>query len=255
MIAVSSPLGPQTSGSPPNATERVLLELLAMICPRIVLAFLCVASLPLVAIVGCKEDTGPSPIGAAADDAASEGATPDGPARDGTTAGDAGPDAPPADAGGLFERTGGTFTAVGVNGIIDGTAFFSDSKGDPGVQSRLVVVLSDRTGLCSASVLHENATVISIDMLSGDKPFKPGTFTQHMKSVPGQVDVGVSKLGPTCKGAGQDYGASIANVVVTQVTPTVAGTFDMTFPGDAGTMQGTFNVPICGQAFGNACLP
>ena len=118
-----------------------------------------------------------------------------------------------------------------------------------------MVILSDRTALCATGIVHENATVISIDMLSGDKPFKPGTFTQHTGSVPGQVDFAVSKLGATCKAAGQDYRASIANVVLTQVMPTVAGTFDLTFPGDAETMQDTFNVPICGQSFGTACLP
>lgn len=219
---------------------------------RLLLSFLVVASLPVLALVGCGDDSGST---------AAPDAEPDASATDGSIADsappqkDGGPDTL-VDAGGLFVKTGGTFSAVSVDGILDGTAYFVDPKTPTdGVRSRLVVIFADRTALCSTGPLRASATEISIDLLSGDKPFTAGTFTQQMKNAPGQVDFGISKLGATCNGAGQDYGASVANVVLTQVAPTVAGTFDLTFPGDAGTLQGTFNVPICGSPFDTTCKP
>lgn len=149
-----------------------------------------------------------------------------------------------------------TFAAFTINPV-DGRAFITDGSGSgTGVKTRLRIFVEDRGSLCAAGPVRQDATIFFIDALSGDATIKPGTFTQMNNSVPGQVDTGVSKLNGSCGAAGQDYGASAATVVLTQVTSTsVAGTFDLTFPGDAGTLSGTFNVPICGQAFNAACQP
>ena len=215
-------------------------------------------SLPLLALLGCDPDQavdGPRAEGssdAAADSPTADSSTTD--AAPDTTA-DAGPDAT-LDGGPLFARTGGTFNGVPL-AVVDATAFLTQAKSPaPGVKSRLVIVAEDRAALCAAGSFRQNGTFLTIDAQSGDLALQPGTFTQKFADGPGQVDVGISKLSASCGSSGKDYGATVATVVVTQVTATsVAGTFDLTFPSDAGTLQGSFNVPICGQPFDTTCKP
>jgi hypothetical protein len=94
-----------------------------------------------------------------------------------------------------------------------------------------------------------------VDALSGDETFRPGTFTQQMDSVPGQVDAGIAKLDEVCSSQGTDWAAEKATVVITDVTETfVAGTFDETFK-DGTTLEGTFHVPLCGRFVLETCTP
>lgn len=155
-----------------------------------------------------------------------------------------------------FVRTGGTFDKLTLEPT-DAFAFIHPvADGSKGVKSRLLIMAADRSGLCTTGPTRQGSTVFFIDALSGEATFQPGTFTQKMDSVPGQVDIGASKLGPTCNAIGQDYGASEATVVVTQITKTtVSGTFDVTLMNGEGTLKGTFDVPICGQAPAMACQP
>jgi len=74
------------------------------------------------------------------------------------------------------------------------------------------------------------------------------------REAPGQVDVSVSKLNASCGSDGKDFGSATGSVTLTAVTDTgVAGTFDVALLGDAGTLQGTFNVPLCNLPFSSTC--
>lgn len=197
------------------------------------------------------------------DPATNGGSTSDGGSSDGSSATDgasgadgggkdAGSDAQVADDdGGLFVITGGTFNALTLNPV-DGTAFITN-----GATSELIVLIADKPSLCTTGVSRQNEISFSIDAQSGTSPFPPGTYTQMGMDGPGQVDPAMSQIGPTCLAIGQDYGAANGStVIVKNVTSTyVSGSFDLTFENDAGTLQGTFHVPICTQAPNTTCQP
>src|SRR5262249_52728382 len=99
-------------------------------------------------------------------------------------------------------------------------------------------------------------TLLFIDALSGSATFEPGTYTQTQGNVPGQVDLGISRLDGTCTSTGQDYGAESGTVIITSVTATgVAGTFNITLMAGAGTLEGSFNVPLCQSLPSGNCVP
>lgn len=219
----------------------------------------CMPCAMLLAVVGCDPDTSSSRSATNAN----TDATIDTPAADAGVAEkpkDGGADAKPpiGSDGGSVTITGGTFKELTLNAV-DAVAFIDPGEASgPGIKTRLRIIAADRENLCTVGPVRQGATLFFIDALSGDEPFKPGTFTQMMDSVPGQVDTGMSKLSATCGPTvpGQDYGASEATVIVTQLTDAlVSGTFDLTFPNNRGTLQGTFEVPICGQPFNSSCQP
>lgn len=163
---------------------------------------------------------------------------------------------PPTDAGPLFARTGGTFAAFPLDAV-DGTAFMTPARDtSAGAKSELRVLVADRPSLCTTGPLRGNETIFSIDALSADTTFRPGTFTQLQNAGPGHVDVSITKLNATCDSDNQDYGAATATVTFTTVNLTaVAGTFEVTLMGNAGTLKGTFNVPLCGEEIVGTCQP
>jgi hypothetical protein len=141
--------------------------------------------------------------------------------------------------------------------FVDAIAFIEEPKSPvAGVKARLLIIAADHPALCATGAVHQNSIILSIDAQSGDSPPKPGTFTQTMDDGPGQVDVGLTQLSATCGSSGTAYGAEIANVVVSEITVTsVKGTFAVTFPGAVGTLQGSFNAPICAKKFDATCNP
>jgi hypothetical protein len=198
--------------------------------------------------------------------APSDGATPADASRDADGALDSAADATgdgeaaaPLDGGPPTLTLGGTFNALTLT-MVDGTAYISGprpSDVDAGVRSELRVFFSDKGSLCANGVMRQGETILSIDALSADPAFAAGTYTQMQQSVPGQVDVAITKLDQSCGATGQDYGAQSGTVVITSLTASnVAGTFDVTLGGGAGTLTGSFSAPICGTAFsGGSCQP
>jgi hypothetical protein len=149
---------------------------------------------------------------------------------------------------------GGSFNASALN-VLDGTAFVSSVPSQAGgINSNLSVFFSDKTSLCSTGVRRQNETVLVIGAMSGGPAFQAGTFTDTQEEAPGQAYVSVTALNGAC--ANQSLGAASGTVVITSVTSSaVSGTFDVTLLGDAGTLQGSFNVPLCDQAFSYSCQP
>jgi hypothetical protein len=154
----------------------------------------------------------------------------------------------------LFERTGGTFDKVALDAR-DGVAYLQRStNGSRGVKSKLTILIGNEPNMCGAPTLQKQTTFFGLQALSADGEFKPGTFTQHLDRVPGQVDVFAGTIGEACKGDGPQWGAETATVTITSVTATaVSGTFEVTFTGNAGTLQGTFSVPVCESQLVPAC--
>jgi hypothetical protein len=116
-----------------------------------------------------------------------------------------------------------------------------------GVRTEFVAVVGDRPSLCAASVVRPNETTFAITAQSGDDPFGPGRFAVGLGGQPGGVEVSVTRFGPSCLPADQ-YVSESGTVVITRVTAdAVLGTFEVTLAGDAGTLQGSFDVPLCAQ--------
>lgn len=117
--------------------------------------------------------------------------------------------------------------------------------------------------LCEKGPSRQNETVFSVDALSDNAAFAPGTYTQNGADGPNAVGEGVvaiSKLGATCGGSGNggmDYfGVAGSTVTITSVTATtVSGTFAVTLANAAGTLQGSFSVAICGTPVSKTCMP
>lgn len=170
---------------------------------------------------------------------------------------------PPSSGEGPFlTRTGGTFDRLTITptdgaGSIDTEADLSDELRAAGVKSRFTAFIEDRNNVCSTGARRQDATVFAIVALSDADTFSPGTYTQKQDSVPGQVDLSVTKLNATCTSDQQDFGTESGTVTITSVTETVVtGTFEVTMLGGAGTLQGSFNVPLCpGLTLGESCSP
>jgi hypothetical protein len=142
----------------------------------------------------------------------------------------------------------------------DGTGFInttpSGAKASAGVKSELYVVFSDATNLCTTGIDRQGAIVFSIDLLSGDATLQPGTFTGMEQQVPGQANIGVAQLSASCGAAGLELGSASGTVVLTSVSASaVSGTFSVSLLEDAGTLSGSFTVPVCGQAANTSCQP
>jgi hypothetical protein len=161
------------------------------------------------------------------------------------------PEDPISHGDGPFVTLGGTFDKLTLTptdgvGIIDTEAALSDDLKAAGVKSRFRAFVEDRPNLCSTGAGRQNATVFAIDALSDNPSFAPGTYTQKQDSVPGQVDVSITKLNGTCTSDQQDYGAESGTVTITSVSATVVtGNFEMTLLHGDGTLSGSFNVPLC----------
>jgi hypothetical protein len=139
-------------------------------------------------------------------------------------------------------------------GVIDHDV--ADDAKAAGVKTTFRAFVSDRGNLCGAGANRKNGTVFFIEALTDKDTLEPGEFTQHLDSVPGQVDLGISKLDASCQTQGQDYGTASGKVTITSVTATtVSGTFDVTLMGDAGTLTGSFNVPLCASIGSDSCAP
>jgi hypothetical protein len=154
---------------------------------------------------------------------------------------------------------GGTFDKLKLTptdgiGVIDHD--ISENAKAAGVKSTFRAFVSDRGNLCGLGSNRQNGTVFFIEALSDKDTIQPGEFTQHQDAVPGQVDLGITKLDGTCQLQGQDYGTESGKVTITSVTSTaVSGTFDVTLMNGAGTLTGSFNVPICAGIGSDSCAP
>jgi hypothetical protein len=196
------------------------------------------------AAIDADSSNAQAPDASASDASAPPALTPDASAADAFTAAEA------SATDGAFLTFGGTFGALPLHPL-DGMGHISRLVSGPpaaaGVRSTFAAVVSDRTNLCAISLLRPNETAFAISALSGDDPFRPSTFAVGGNGVPGEVNVSVTRMGPVCTPTDQ-YASASGSVVITRVTSdAVAGTFDVTLPGDAGTLQGSFDVPLCGQ--------
>jgi hypothetical protein len=144
----------------------------------------------------------------------------------------------------------GSFNALPLHPL-DGIGYITRLISGPGagagVKSAFVGIVGERQSLCAGSVVRPNETTFAITAQSGDDPFRPGTFAVGLGELPGDVEVSMTRFGPSCLVADQ-YAAESGSVVITRVTSSaVSGTFDVTLAGDAGTLQGSFDVPLCPQ--------
>jgi len=148
--------------------------------------------------------------------------------------------------GALFSLDG-SFDALAIRPV-DGFGTIVTAVPGPlaeaGVNSNFLAFVADRPALC-AGVLRQSETVVSIDALSANSTFAPDRFVVTSEVVPTAVTVEVTRFDDTCGVAGQ-YVAVSGSVNVTSVTSAkIAGTFDVALSGDAGTLQGSFDVPLC----------
>ncbi len=163
--------------------------------------------------------------------------------------------------GPFFTRSGGSFDKLAFTpadgaAVIDTGAALSDAHKATGVKSRLRAFVLDTDTVCGKGARRPNMTVFAIDALSDQPSFVAGTYTQKLDSVPGHVDLSMTKLNATCSSDMQDYGIESGTVTIAQVTATfVEGSFDVTFMNGAGTLTGTFNVPLCASLDSSACTP
>ena len=153
---------------------------------------------------------------------------------------------------------GGTFQGLSFTPV-DGFAAFNQSidpaLADAGVKSELTVLVADKPGLCTTGVLRQSGTFFAFDALSGDSTLVPATFTGMQPQGPGHADVEVVRFDDACA-LQTEYVSASGSVTVTEVTSTdVAGTFDVTMSLDAGTLYGSFRVPLCSTPSGNTCAP
>ncbi|MCL2778779.1 MAG: hypothetical protein FWD73_12325 [Polyangiaceae bacterium] len=149
---------------------------------------------------------------------------------------------------------GGTFDALPFKPV-DGMGGFTtlDKDGLPypvgsNAQSVFRAIISDRPDLCGAGSVRPNETMLTIAAYGDGLPFQPGTYDTAMSEYnSGRADVSLVTTDETCSNTSfPHYFAVSGTVVITSVTPTsVAGTFDVTLEGDLGTLQGSFNVPLC----------
>lgn len=172
------------------------------------------------------------------------------------------PDEPIATSEGPFyTRSGGSFDKLSLTptdgaGIIESEAALGAELEAAGVKSRFRAFVEDKNSVCGLGAKRQNATVFAIDALSDSPTFAPGTYTQKQSSAPGQVDLSITKLNATCGSDQQDYGTESGTVTITSVTATVVtGTFDVTLMGGAGTLSGSFNVPLCPSLRSESCDP
>jgi hypothetical protein len=186
------------------------------------------------------------------------GTVPDAGSPADTGSSDSGSDVVVAVDGGPLLVLGGTFKALTLNAV-DGIGVISTSVppefADAGIRSEFKAFISDKSNLCGTGVVRQNETIFAITAVSGSATFQAGTYTEMLQEVPGQVDVSITKLNAACTSNSQDYGSASGTVVITSVTASaVAGTFDVTLLGDAGTLQGSFNVPLC-PSLSTSCVP
>jgi hypothetical protein len=138
-----------------------------------------------------------------------------------------------------------------VNGLVfapaDGVAYVD--KGE------LVIVLSDASSLCSEGVDRQGSMTFSIELYLGAAP-SPATFSATAGQAPGQAALNVTELGASCAPAGLDLAAESGTVTLATVSASVvAGTFSVDLAGGAGTLSGSFSVPLCGAVPSTACTP
>lgn len=152
--------------------------------------------------------------------------------------------------GAFFTRGGGSFDKLTVTPT-DGAGLLQSGSALPaevaaaGVRSRFVAYVADRQNVCTGGPRRADAIVLSIDARSGAEAFAPGTYTGSATVGPGQVELAIAKLGTSCA-SDPEYRAESGTVTITTVRPTyVAGTFDVTLRDGAGTLSGSFNVPLC----------
>ncbi len=165
-----------------------------------------------------------------------------------------GPEAsPPVDAlatEGALLTIDGSFNTLPLHPL-DGMGYITRLISGPaaraGVKSEFVAIVGERQSLCAGSVVRPNETTFAITAQSGDDPFRAGSFAVGLGGMPGDVEVSMTLFGPSCLVAEQ-YASESGTVTITSVTSSgVSGTFDVTLAGDAGTLQGSFDVPLCPQ--------
>jgi hypothetical protein len=197
-----------------------------------------------VSLASCGGALSESMVDAAIDAGRAEASTPYAPVPEASTLVDA-----PASPATLLTLDGSfnTLPLHPLDGIGYITRLISEPALGAGVRSEFLAIVSERGSLCAASAVRPNETAFAITALSGDDPFQPGTFAVGLGGQPGDVNVSMTRFGPSCLPAEQ-YASESGTVVVTRVTAdAVSGTFDVTLAGDAGTLQGSFDVPLCAQ--------
>jgi hypothetical protein len=144
-------------------------------------------------------------------------------------------DEPPQNGEGPFVTlNGGSFDKLALNAL-DGAGVL-----DAG---RFRALVEDRASICSTSARRQNSTVLTIETPSG----APGTYPN--------ASVEISKLDATCANA-QSYASESGTVTITSASSTViAGTFDVTLANGAGTLKGSFNIPVCPSLKLDTCDP
>lgn len=135
-------------------------------------------------------------------------------------------DGPPESGEGPFVTlNGGSFDKLTLNAA-DGAGVMN------GGQFRALV--EDKASICSTSALRQRSTVLTIET--------PNT-------------VKIAKLDATC-GNEQEYVSESGTVTITSSSSTVVtGSFDVTLANGAGTLKGTFNIPICPGLKLDTCDP
>lgn len=143
-------------------------------------------------------------------------------------------DGPPsAGEGPFFTRSGGNYDKVPIV-VKDGTGAIATG--------RFRAFLSDANNLCSAGALRQGATVLGIDT----NGTAPGTFAATFQ---------VSRNDASCNGAAAMDSGSGTVTLTTVSASFVEGTFDATMSGDAGSLTGSFNVPLCPALDATTCKP
>lgn len=135
-------------------------------------------------------------------------------------------DDPPQNGEGPFVTlNGGSFDKLTLNAL-DGAGVFANGV--------FRAYFEDKAGICSTSARRQNSTVLTIET--------PNT-------------VKIAKLNATC-GNDQEYVSESGTITIASATSTlVVGSFDVTLANGAGTLKGSFNVPICPSLALDSCEP
>ena len=108
---------------------------------------------------------------------------------------------------------------------------------------RFRAFVEDRASICSTTARRQNSTVLTIVTPSS----APGTDDG--------ASVKLAKLDAACQAA-PEYASESGRVTITSASATVvAGTFEVTLANGAGTLAGSFNIPICPTLKLDSCEP
>lgn len=140
---------------------------------------------------------------------------------------------PSAGEGPFFTRTGGNYDAIAI-AAKDGTGTLETG--------RFRAFISDANSVCANGARRQGATVLGIDTTGT----APGTFPATFQ---------IARNDSACNGTAATNTGS-GTVTITSVSTTVVeGTFDATLDADAGTLTGSFNVPLCPALDVTTCKP